>query len=54
MEYSVYVQDNFYKKMSANFVSDILRTVSLDISRNLVSNFDNSKPASIRIVPVVQ
>jgi hypothetical protein len=53
MEYSVYVQDNFYKKMSANFVSDILRTVSLDISRNLVSNFDNSKPASIRIVPVV-
>lgn len=54
MEYSVYVQDNFYKKISANFVSDILRTVSLDISRNLVSNFDNSKPASIRIVPVVQ
>lgn len=54
MEYSVYVQDNFYKKISANFVSDILRVVSLDISRNLVSNFDSSKPASIRIVPVVQ
>jgi hypothetical protein len=54
MEYSVYVQDNFYKKISANFVSDILRTITLDIHNNLVPNFDNSKPASVKIVPVVQ
>lgn len=54
MEYSVYIQDNFYKKMSANFVSDILRMVSVDISRNLVPDFDNSKPVSIRIIPIVE
>jgi hypothetical protein len=54
MEYSVYVQDNFYKNISAIFVSDILRTITLDIHNNAVPNFDSSKPASIKIVPVVQ
>jgi hypothetical protein len=54
MEYDVYIQDNFYKRISANFVSDILRIVTLDIHNNLVPNFDNSRPASIKIIPVTK
>lgn len=53
MEYDVYIQDQFYKRMSAKFVSDILRIVTLEIHDNLVPNFDNTKPASIKIIPVV-
>lgn len=52
MEYNVYIQDIFYKKITADFVSDILRSVTLDIHNNLVVNFDSSKPANIKIIPV--
>lgn len=51
-EYDVYVQDILYKRISAEYVSDILRSVTLDIHNNLISYFDNSKPASIKIIPV--
>jgi len=51
-QYDIYIQDQFYKTISAQYVSDILRIVTLDISNNLVTNFDHSKPASIKIVPV--
>lgn len=51
-EYDIYVQDIFYKRMSAIYVSDILSSVSIDIQNNLISYFDNSKPASIKIIPV--
>jgi hypothetical protein len=52
MEYNIYIQDIFYKKMTAVFVSDILRSVTLDIHNNLVPNFDSSKPSNIKIIPV--
>jgi hypothetical protein len=54
MEYDVYIQDNFYKTISATFVSNILRIVTFDIHNNLVPNFDDSKPASIKIIPVTK
>lgn len=53
MQYNVYIQNNFYKEISADFVSDIVKVVSLDISLNIVPNFDKSKPASIRIIPII-
>jgi len=54
MEYEVYIQDHYYRTISANFVSDILRIVTADIHNNIVPNFDNSKPASIKIIPVTK
>ena len=54
MEYDVYIQDNYYKRISENFVSDILRIVTADIHNNIVPNFESSKPASIKIIPVTK
>lgn len=50
-EYSVYIQDVFYKNMSGEYTSDILRQINLDIEQGLVPNYDNTKPANIKILP---
>ena len=50
--YEVFVQDQFYKSIPAQYVSDILRQVTLDIENHLVPNFDDSKPSTIKIIPI--
>lgn len=52
-KYQVFVQDIFYKEITSDFVSDILKQVSQDIVNGLVPNFDNTKNASIKIIPVL-
>ena len=49
--YNVYVQDNFYKVMSGEYTSDVLRQVTLDINAGNVEGFDPAEPHNIRIEP---
>ena len=49
--YNVYVQDSFYKVMSGEYTSDVLRQVTIDISENKVDGFDPAHPHNIRIEP---
>jgi hypothetical protein len=51
MEYDVYVQDKFYKVMSGDYTSDILKQVTNDILENLVPNFDPTQNHNIKINP---
>jgi len=49
--YNVYVQDAFYKVMSGEYTSDVLRQVTIDINENKVDGFDPAQPHNIRIEP---
>jgi hypothetical protein len=51
-EYSVYIQDVFYKNISAVYTSDVIVQINLDIKNNLVPNFDSNKPANVKIIPL--
>jgi hypothetical protein len=50
-QYNVYVQDAFYKVMSGEYTSDVLRQVTIDINEGKVDGFDPAEPHSIRIEP---
>ena len=50
-QYNVYVQDAFYKVMSGEYTSDVLRQVTIDIEAGKVEGFDSTKPSKIRIEP---
>ena len=50
-KYDVYIQDKFYKTFEMEFVNDILTQVNQDISNNLVSDYDPSLPANIKVQP---
>ena len=50
-QYNVYVQNKFYKVMSGEYTSDVLRQVTLDIDAGNVEDFDPAKPHNIRIEP---
>lgn len=51
-KYDIFVQDIFYKRITTKYITDIIRSVAIDVSNDLIPNFDHSKPASIKIVPV--
>lgn len=50
-QFDVFVQNKFYKTMSAVNVGKILPLVANDIKEGLVPGFDNSKNQDIKIVP---
>jgi hypothetical protein len=50
--YQIFIQDTPYKIIESAFVSDVLKELSFDIQHGMVPNFDNTKPASIKIIPV--
>jgi hypothetical protein len=50
--YQIFIQDNLYKTVESEYVSDILKDLSVEIQNGQVTNLDNTKPASIKIVPV--
>ena len=51
-EYQIFIQDSLYKTIYSESIYDILRKISTDINNNLVPNFDNTKPADIKIIPI--
>lgn len=50
-KYDVFVQGKFYKSFEAEFINDILTQVNKDISNHLVSGYDSSVPANIKVQP---
>lgn len=51
-EYAVYIQEIFYKNIIAKYTSDVIVKINIDIVNNLVPNFDHSKTANIKIIPL--
>lgn len=49
--YNVYVQGAFYKVMSGEYTSDVLRQVTIDITEGKVAGLDPAKPHNLRIEP---
>jgi hypothetical protein len=50
-KYDVYIQDKFYKTFEMEYVNDILTQVNVDISNNLVSDYNPNLPPNIKIQP---
>jgi hypothetical protein len=51
-EYKIFIQDSLYKTVYSESIYSILKDISVDIKNNLVPNFDNTKPADIKIIPI--
>lgn len=52
-EYQIFLQNKYYKNMSADSITKIFVQVSKDIKNNIVSDFDYSQPALVKIIPVI-
>lgn len=51
MEYSVSIQDKFYKLIEGEDVLEVLRIISRDITDNKIEWLDPEKPHGIEIKP---
>ena len=51
-EYQIFIQDRLYKTVYSESVYSILKEISTDIKNDLVPNFDNTKSADIKIIPI--
>ena len=49
-QFDVFVQDSFYKTISAKNTGEVLSIVARDVKQGLVANFDSSKNQNIKIV----
>lgn len=49
-QFDVYVQNQFYKTISAKNTGDALTVVANDLRKGLVSHFNSSKDHEIKIV----
>ncbi len=50
--YQIFIQDKLYKTVESEYVSDILKDLSVEIQNGEVQYLDTTKPASIKIIPV--
>jgi hypothetical protein len=51
-QYQVFIQEKLYKTIESEFISNILRQISIDIQNGNIPDFDDAKPAAIKIIPV--
>lgn len=52
-EYGVFLQNNYYKNMVKDSITEVFKQIYFDITNNLVPNFDHSIPAMVKIIPIV-
>lgn len=50
-QYEVYIQDVFYKTITAKTTGDALKIVSKEIE-DQIPNMDYTKPSKIKIIPI--
>lgn len=51
MIFSIYIQDQFYKQVDVNNITEAIKVAGNDIASNLVSFYDPSHNQNIKIVP---